>query len=114
MAAGAGVGAATQVATNIADAAGTGQLGNMTHPLAGADSAAVAGALAGPVEGFGGDTATGATAAGARVGGKMGQLADGIDAAKGAVVKSGASTGVQTGAGALQSDPCGSREQCRW
>jgi RHS repeat-associated protein len=113
MAAGAGVSAATQVATNIADAAGTGELGNMTHPLAGAGSAAAAGALAGPIEGFGGDAATGATAAAARVGGRMGQLADSIDAAKSATVRSGASTGVQTGAGALRDDQCVQKGQCQ-
>ena len=43
----------------------------------------------------------------------MGQLADSIDAAKGAGAKSGASTSVQTGAGALQNDQCAQKGQCR-
>lgn len=52
------------------------------------------------------DSATGGTVISARVGGRMGQLADSIGNAKSATVRSGATTGVQPGAGAFQDDQC--------
>jgi len=50
MGGGAAIGGTTQVATNIADAVETGQSGNLTNPLARADTAAAAGMAAGIVD----------------------------------------------------------------